>query len=245
MVGASATELESLKELIKFDHIYYKSPSDVDTKEKEEKLVVVSLPDTSRKPVEQLLVPAPVTQVTSNTSDSNLSDTKLNQDNDILRFMDADIIESLSELLDLDGLLDETITSNTVANLNNNNTANKSSSEANVTSSVPNITKDNKKSLISTQLPEKAVLSVKDTTVTKRGKKRTSSESLDRCCESLLSVPGGDNALNLDSCRSPLSSCDSDYSSDDFFNTSPENLSSPLSVDTWEESFTELFPSLL
>lgn len=227
MVGASATELESLKELIKFDHIYYKSPTTKNTfpEVKQvgvEKMVVVSLPDTLPTQTPLAMAPAESPQVKPD----------MDPEVDIMKFMDADIIESLSELLNLDGMLDTT---------------------CNIPESKPVtvITNLNQTSLInSLRLPKVSVLptnsfpkasepSTDTTTVAKRGKKRPATEALEDHSLNFLTVPGD---LSLDSVKSPS---DSGYSSEDFFAGSPESLGSPLGPGSWEESFTELFPSLL
>lgn len=233
MVGASATELESLKELIKFDHIYYKSPTtkNIVPEVKQvgvEKMVVVSLPDT---------LPAQTSPALASTECDDVKPdmSQIDSEVDIMKFMDADIIESLSELLNLDGML----------------------GTCNIPESKPVTvtTNSNHTSLInSSRLPKVSVLLPMDsfpkesgpskdtTTVTKRGKKRQATEALDDHSLNFLTVPGD---LSLDSVKSPMTLSDSGYGSEDFFVSSPESLGSPLGGESWEESFTELFPSLL
>ena len=238
MVGASTTELESLKELIKFDHIYYKAPveSSVAVAPHDEKMVVVSLPDTAQVQEAPMEVAANSSVTTTTTTTTEQADTEV----DIMKFMDADIIESLSELLDIDAL---------VAGENNASTDKPTVVVTEPPQEKPSTTTQSL-SIVSVTSKDSSSPKTTTNTVSKRGKKRKAPEVIDfdqhMLSSSFLTVPGNTSpSMHSSSCPSPLSLSESGYSSEDLLTSSPESTVSALGDDLWEESFTELFPSLL
>lgn len=103
MVGPSTDELESLNELIKFDHIYYKSPSPV--KEDED--------DT---PIEEDDTPIDVDMIENNSIEL-LTDDALAQLRDIEALMHEDILTNTGDIVDISK--DITYDSQSVAHKNN------------------------------------------------------------------------------------------------------------------------------
>lgn len=236
VVGASATELESLKELIKFDHIYYKAESSVEPERecKKEKMVVISLPDTVMKGGERNASILP----------NNELNNKVDHEVDLMKFMDPDMVQSLSQLLDIDQLIgleepNQADASDKSADINKTPTVIPTPTPTVPVISVPVVSKDTQ---------------IKDTTtsvVTQRGsRKRKASASSTVTLEDFLAplesetlVVPGEGMMNV---TSPVSLSDSGYSSDSMNVMSPESdVSCVLDDDMWEESFTELFPSLL
>lgn len=233
MVGPTATELESLNELIRFDHVYYKATSPEATttilspvKPKPQtsggaKVSVVR--KSSQKPIRPK--PVPEIQVQPQIQLPNISlDDGMTQ-------------ESLDRLFDLNAILEGDLQEN------DNTLSMPALASRDVVALPPQDTINSfggcaAVSKDSLQVPANNVSSSK---LQSRKRRRQSSNCDVRGNSSPKSLRLSSDDLIED--LNPL--YDSFYGSDVSDALSPRSdVASPLGSDTWEESFTELFPSL-
>ena len=246
MVGPTTAELESLNELIRFDHVYYKVTSPAG-------LVVTS--SSQQVPAGAAIVS--VVQQKQQQSNSNQRPVKSKQGEQatftskpqvvdtvnasvptvqILDNFDQGISqEGLDRLLDLDSILQDDLTqtvdvSPTTMMASPNSTAQSTNNTAQVGCDA--VSKDS--------------LSIPTTTGLQSRKRKLSNINTDLNIPYSLSLRNqrleSDDILGLEQ-FSPLD--DSNYSSDLSNAGSPRSEASSLLDGDWEESFTELFPSLV
>lgn len=228
MVGPTSAELESLNELIRFDHVYYKAEPVVSSSKKTKDSDIVSSVVGSPDIVQEIDMSSPVVEtevveiidsdcedVTDNIAIDSQSDTKISNDDTYL--------DDLSRLAELESLLKQDPVNPTSKTLS---------------------------STVTTAIVSKEQSSKYDT-VTKSPKKFETPHSpvmyLDSNDLGLTPSPeffhfDTDMGLGFTKTHSPSFS-DSGYS--DALSPHSDVSSSLLDDDMWEESFTELFPSLL
>lgn len=181
MVGPTATELESFKELIEFDHVYFKPNSNICNAKPARSL----LSQPAKKAV-SLLNPKPAAPSLKVAETFDVTDVDF-----------STLSESLESLEDLDQLC---VTA--LSQTSNNNTDNSFLEDE------PDSKKCKLSPIVGTSLYDE---------------------------------------LDLDIYSSPEARHPSDagYSSDQSIASPKSDISYPLSDDLWEESFSELFPSLI
>ncbi len=237
VVGPTTAELESINELIKFDHIYYKTPDSANkdnvvnvVKEEEPKNVSVSV-TVAAQPItsvqQQVTTPSASCPTNQSKEVSGLTTPQLDLPVDINDLLDLST-DSWNQLIDLDVLLQGEL------NLTAEVTA------ATVTDTC--VTATNTKSSVSLISKDKSI--VKNSS----SRKRKAVEPISMETNSVITndqLLSPDSRLNFDmdltSQSSPFS--ESCYSSD--IGSPKSDISSALGDDIWEESFTELFPSLV
>jgi hypothetical protein len=233
-VGPTTAELESLNELIRFDHIYYKSEggekvkcvSSKDIASSNDVMNILSLPDNGIVAQQNVEHPKPVTP----TDNPKLVDFE-----SVLNLTDmVPFNDSLNDLVDLDALLQDNLLS-TVTSCGTDNIPG-------VTSQVAKDTRVHSLVPQNEPVPKRRKthnlkLSMPDNTNFKREKIVSPVKSKP------LEVFSAEDLFSLDSSSSVS---DSGYSSELSEAASPRSeISSVLGDDVWEESFTELFPSLI
>ena len=224
VVGPTPAELESLKDLIKFDHIYYKTPKSTDLAEQDGKMVVVSLPE----PVESDDIDQPDTM----ESEVEISSSpQIVLDEDVMDLMDYETVASLSKLLDLDSFLQGNLAEEPALT----DMAATTTTSDEMTKETPCVISQDTQPTITLTCPSR-----------KRKASLSSNDSSSTGNTPSLTVLGSDDVFGMDA-SSPLmgNHSDSGYGSDMYAMSPNSDASSLLGDDIWEDSFTELFPSLL
>jgi hypothetical protein len=233
-VGPTTAELESLNELIRFDHIYYKSEGGEKVKCVSSKGIassndvvnILSLPDSSVVAQQNVECPKPVTPAENSKWVDFESVLNLT---DMVHFND-----SLNDLVDLDALLQDNLLSTVTSGGTDNiqGTTSPVAKDTRVHSLVPQNEPAPKR-----RKTHNLRLSMPDNTNFKREKIVSPVQSKP------LEVFSAEDLFTLDSSSSVS---DSGYVSELSDASSPRSeISSVLGDEVWEESFTELFPSLV
>jgi len=241
VVGPTTAELESINELIKFDHIYYKAPNGADkdsvkSQEVEPKNVTVSV-TVAAQPItevpQQVATPPASTTTNQNKEVIDLTQSQLDLPVDINDLLDISS-DSWNQLMDIDALLQGELNSTTEVTAAT--VTNTPAATTNISSGVSLISKD--KSIVKNSKQNKLSSS----------RKRKAAEPITMETNSVIAndqLLTPDSLLNFDTDlsaqKSPFS--ESGYSSD--IGSPQSDISSALSEDLWEESFTQLFPSLV
>jgi len=252
-VGPSTAELESLNELIRFDHVYYKSSADTVAKvtdiaavknadslpaQQGASTVVLSIPTTTApKRVVSLLpkIDTAIATTTQTALPSVVSEPPVSSPVDLPVDMSIsdflDLSETLNKLVDIDNILQ---------------------------ADMPPLVEQNTdliSSVAMTATSNSAALSVKSV-MSQDSEPACKRQRLDVPCSSPVSLSPVASPLNLFSddldmfsmvndstMKSSVS--ESGYSSDGMVASPHSDLSSGLEEDGWEDSFTELFPALV
>lgn len=261
LVGPTAAELESLNELIKFDHVYYKDGSNRTVKSQTKGPVTAVT--ASARPCQPVLTAKPQKQVSllpkivpNNVAAGAVASSPSSpavgvqeptvvaseqQVGTLFHIPDSlmEVDNSLQQLIDIDALLeqddlhlglaqgqaDSSVTGAVTPGTNVANATCTGQPQENFTS------KDRLSPLPAT--PRKRKLSSTDIQI-----KSTQDNYFLASPENFFDA---EYELNLSTSRS-----ESGYSSETGSVGSPQSsVSSPLGDDTWQESFTELFPTLL
>lgn len=245
LVGPTTAELESLNELIRFDHIYYKSEggekvkcvSSKDIASSNDVTNILSLPESSVNIQQNMAQPKPNAPTTESSRGLDF-ESELNL-NDMMQLGDT-----LNDLVDLDALLQDNLLSTATPNdQNNRGSTSLMTKGTKVHSVVPQSEPAPKKRKLqhSRSLIGNAPAFKKITLSTPiQSKPVVLSPPVQSKPAELL---GAQSLFGLESSGSVS---DSGYSSELSEAASPcSDISSVLGDDVWEESFTELFPSLL
>jgi hypothetical protein len=254
MVGPTTAELESINELIKFDHIYYKPQSggfkNSVNGQGEVRDIVMSVP-VAAQPIanqpEHLAQPAADDVVTA--TNQKLSSIVTAVDPQLGLGEDVNINDLLGltsqSWMDLDALLQGELNAtseDTVTTVTNTATV----ATSNIDSGFSVVSKD--KSVPALNVIRRATPGTK-TSLLKR--KRKSDEPINLAMAQSSLIPDSQllsptSLLNFESLSHPGSLSESGYSSGHSDIGSPRSdISSALGDDLWEDSFTQLFPSLV
>jgi len=252
LVGPAATELESIKELIKFDHIYYKSDTSVESKADDCNVnIVVEYQDVDSAS----LVTEEVVTAAGSVIDLSDSDTSCENSDDVPIDSSCEIDLDLSEIstpdissdktdteLDLDSLLDlQSIDWNSIA-FDVDSLVQSDDNCADIsTSSSDNDTQNAQHSC-----SRKFTITLQDPSSVSRKRKRSVISPVSPSHSLTPQLP--DELLGFDFATTKTTVSESSgYGSD------LSNAGSPYSdlsaadddSDLWQDSFTELFPSLV
>ena len=243
VVGPTTAELESLNELIKFDHVYYKvtSPAGLVMASSSPPIssggAVVSVVRQQSPSNQRLIKPKqeeeqPLALTTTQVVDTSRSSVPTIQIPDIA-FSENLSRENLDRLLDLDSILEE--------DLKHNDTVSPRHMMASLEpASFPNTVATRGCNTVS-----KNSLTI-PTTTGLQSRKRKFSNSYNSEFNIKYSVSPRNQRLGFDEVLDLSPFADSNYCSDLSDVASPRSDSSSLlGEDGWEESFTELFPSLM
>lgn len=243
VVGPTATELESIKELINFDHIYYKVPSGAYTdsvQEEKPKSVYVSV-TVAAEPItvqqQQVATPLVSSSTNQNTKEDiiDLTQPQLDLPMDV-NINDLLDMSSWNELMDIDDLLQRDLATTAEVKATTVTNTPVIAPATNISGGVSLISKDS--SIATSSKHQKSLIS---------RRKRKAEEPITLETDNFITDHGllSPSLLSFDSEMS-YNNETSGYGSDLSDIGSPKSdISSALSDDLWEESFTELFPSLL
>jgi len=238
LVGTPTAELESIKELIKFDHIYYKPDTSVKSMDCDVNIIVeyqdIELDNgVSEEVVEQVPVATEYTAVASNEN-TNI------EHNDSFELQTTDLSSKADVELDIDSLLDlESIDWNSIV-LDVDSLVQENCDRSSTTTSCDN---DTQKLPHSCSNKSTSISHVPSTS----SRKRKHSVHSPVSHVQKLSPNLSDELLDLVSQNTSISESSSGYGSELSDAGSPYSDLSALDEDSdlWQESFTELFPSLV
>ncbi len=239
VVGPTATELESLNELIRFDHVYYKATtSSPETVE----LSPVAADATSPPPSLQTTSGEAAVSVVKRLKPKPQATTTQQQQQQpqlllpTITLDDELSQESLARLLDLNSILEEDLLKQ------NDETLHMPALASPEIAAPDNNTADTTGCIA----VSKDTLQVPTDKLQSRKRKRQSSVNGYNLSQNTSLSPRAARLCSDDIMEELSPLYDSFYGSDVSDALSPRSdVTSPLGTDGWEESFTELFPSLV